>query len=394
MQNSVMLQIIPGLSSETEFVLVFTISAAISILIIIFLFRRIQKYGDYAYTNARISAMKSKIFRKDKLNSLLETRSLQNLISSLEESPYGEYLETEKGGTPDRLEPSLNKHLYHSYKKIASIAPRGMEEIFNEIGKKTDIENIETILSGKSEGLSRDEIEMDIHPRKYMSEEVYEKAISSSDVSEVLRILEDTEYGGMIEESRDIYEETGNLVFVFSNIEKKYLENVWRKVKKSDADGCEVVQEAIGIDIDIKNILTIMRCKKNEVDSEKIRDMIVPIHSGINQENVSRAIESKNIKEAVMALKKSKYEEALENGLDKYERTESILSIENKLREFLLESVRSLSIQYYSGVGPLINYLYEKETEVKNLTAIINGQAGRLEEEKIKDKLIEPEMRK
>lgn len=388
-----MLQIIPEISRTLQFIVLFTLAAAGLALLVGFLFKYVRRYGAYAYANARINAMKRALFRKDKINNLVQSQNLQNLVSLLEDSPYSEYLENVKELTPQNTERSFQYHLLDSHRKISVLAPEEIREIFLEMEKIHEVENIKTILIGKFSDIPSEKIEDRLLPSRFLSEELYEKAIEAEDMKEAAAVFKGTEYWGIINESFSEFEETRNILSMWSGLERRYERRVWETARDSEAKHSEVVREVIEMEIDIQNILTVLRCIVENVENEKIEELIVPVHSDkLDSEDLDRAIRSDDVEGAIAALEDSFYGNVLSKARIEYEETGSIFSLERMLKEFLLRKIRTLSVQYYTGVGPLIAFFHEKNTEVRNLTAIVNGKSEGLESERIEEKLLTPEV--
>lgn len=389
--NSVLLQIIPGVSKTTEFVILFTLGATASVLLIVFLFRRVRRYGAYAYTNARVNAMKGSLKRKDKLDPLIQTQTVQNFISILNDTPYASYLENIKA-EPGEVEKAFRQQLADSYNKVASIAPENVRKIYRKMEKITEIENIKIILVNKFVNTPQEEIEEKLLPKRFLPEEVYDKALKAKDFDKALAAFEETEYWEAINEVMAEVKETENLLPLWTQLEQKHWEEVRKTAKNSSAKGSEVAQEASGMKIDIMNILTVLRCVAQNTDTEEIERLLTPIYTKIDHDTLTRAMEADDVEEAAMALEDSFYGETISEALTQYGETESIFAFEKALNEFLLTKLRTLGIQNYAGTGPLTAFFYQKRAEVNNLTTIVNGISEGLKSEKISEKLITPKV--
>lgn len=375
-----------------EFIFIFVISSAAAALLLIFIFRRIRRYGSFSYTNARISAMKGSLFRKEKLDQLVEARDLQNLISHLEGSHYSSYLENLEDFTPQTLENSIYKHQANSYRKITRLAPEEVRGIFQEMERILEIKNLEAILAGKLENRSREEIERRLTTKRYIAEDVYEKLIEAESIGEAITAFEGTRYWETIDEAVSEYGETGKMLPVWFGLESKYWEETWKTAKSSSADYSDIIQKGIGMKIDVFNILFILRCKFEGINPEEIEKYTIPIHSGVEAQDISRARESEDLEGTVLAFEGTPYGEALSEALPQSQESGSIFPLEKALEEELLKKLRKLSIQHYSYAGPITAFFQEKEVEVKNLVRIINGKAHDLNSEEIRNKLIAPEV--
>lgn len=386
------LQIVGGLSKSSEYIILFTLGAAVSALLIGFLFKQIRRYGAYAYANARVNAMKGRLFKDDKLEPLIQTQNLQNLFRKLEDSEYSTYLEKIEELTSVNVERSLNHHLADVHEKISKIAPEDVKTIFQEMEKIHEIENLKTILVDRFIGKTPEETEKKLLPKKFLSEETYAKAIRAENISNAILAFENTEYGGPLEEASTEFEERKNLLPLLLSLEKKYWRKIWKTSKESNAKYSKTIQKVLSKKIDIQNILIVLRCKSQEVDSEDIKELVIPIDSELKRRILEKAIEAKSWEETFTVLEDSPYKKALSEARKKYENTKSISSSEKILNEFLLRKLRALSIEHYTEAGPLIGFFYEKNFEVKNLITIVNGKAEGLETEEIKEYLVTPEV--
>lgn len=384
---SIIGEILPGFSSPVVPIIMFILAASASVLLIVFLFRRFKRYGDYAYTNARVSAMKGKLKENDKLDPLLQTQNLQSFVSLLNETDYASYLENSET-EPIQIEWALKAGLADSFTKIYSIAPENVSNIFQELGKIVTIENINILLSSKFVDRSTEDIEERVLPEEFLSEEIYEKVLKAEDLDKALAAFEETEYWEAINEVLSEVEEKQNLLPLWTKVERKFWEDAIRKAQNSSAKGSKVVREAIGMKIDIMNILTVLRCLNQNTEAKEIEKNHIPIYSKIEGDNLERAMEMEDVKEAVVNLEDSYYGEKLSKALENYRKTGSIFSFEKSLYEFFIKKMRTMSIQNSAGAGPLTAFFFRKRMEVRNLITITNGISENLSSEKINEKLI------
>lgn len=385
--------IIPNVSTTVEFIIIFAIAAAASSLILVFIFRRVRRYGDYAYTNARIHAMKRDLFRKEKLEPLVKAPDMQSLLNLMKDSHYSPYLEKIEKVSPKNIEIRLNNHLYDSYRKILTLAPEGLKEIFKQMGRILEVKNIKTILISKFAGVPPEEIEEKLFPRKYLSDEVYDRAIEAESFREAAAAFEETEYWEIIDEALTEFEETGSLYPIWFGLEQRYWKNVWRFARSSSARYSKIVRKAISMKIDVLNILTVLRCKMDGVDPQDIERFTVDAMTEVKSQDLKRAMEAEDIQTAIRNLEGTPYGDALSEAMVGREEIKSIFFLEKTLERVLVRKLRTLAIQYNSNAGPIAAFPYEKETEVKNLIRVVNGVNEGLDPDDIREKFIEPELK-
>lgn len=353
-------------------------------------FKWIRRYGAYSYATARVSAMKSTLFRRENLTSLLQVEGLSNLMGKFLKSPYSPYVEELEEVNPVNLEYAFHDHLIDTYNKVIQFAPDEMCDILKEISKKFDVWNIKAILAFKFAGIQPKDIKEIIYLQGQIPQEVYERMIESEDIKDAITMLEGTEYWPSISKVLPEFEEHDSLLPIENALEVHYWGGVWGKLSITEVKYSEVVREAIGTEIDIYNIKLLLRCIIEKVPSEEMKNYLIPIHYHLDNQKIERMISAETIEGIINSLEETPYIDCLRKEFDKYQETGSLYTLEKSLYEFLLSKIRGISIQHYIGIGPLLAFIYEKEMEVKNLIMIINGKSEEIEPEKLKMKLINP----
>ncbi|MBS3815692.1 MAG: V-type ATPase subunit, partial [Hadesarchaea archaeon] len=217
-----------------------------------------------------------------------------------------------------------------------------------------------------------------------------DRSLKSEEFSAAVSVFAETEYWPPISEKLSEFQATGTLLPLESKLEKYYWGKVWSKIRRSTAKYTDVIKEILGMEIDIKNIKIILRCKTDEIPPDEIKDYLIPIHHKLSNEIIEEMINSRDTRSLATALEGTPYGEELSEALTEQGEEESIQDLASALDNLLLSEVRKKSIQHYVGIGPLLAFLYEKEIEVRNLTTIINGKSEGLEAEELRSKLITP----
>ncbi len=383
-------QILSEIPPILKFVIFTGLAAVASAFLVSLLYSRVQRYGAYAYSNARIKAMLGHIFRGNDLNPLVKSRDLQALVSLLEDSHYSPYLEGIEEFSPLNMEMALWRYLGEVYSRITKISPDEIEDIFSELERIRAIENIKIILIGKFAGFSPESIESELLPKKFLSERVIEQAIEANSFKEAVNAFEETEFWDIINESLTEFEETGSLLHIWFGLERNYWEGVWRRIRVSNASGSDVMENAVGMKIDIMNIMTVLRCKSEGVDPSRIEEFIIPIYYKLEERDLKGAMEADDAGEAVALLEDTEYGESFSEAMNEFEESNSVYVFERALEELHLKKLRALAIQNSTGAGPLIAFFHEKQFEVKNIITIVNGKSENKENEEIREKLVIP----
>jgi len=107
---------------------------------------------EFAYVNARIRGMRSRLLDRSLLEQLINKPDLDSLIAELEKTAYRQ--ELEKAGVLfsgiTRIEVAIRKDLVRTFRTILNfIKGEDAEKLLTIILNRWDIQNIKTILRGK-----------------------------------------------------------------------------------------------------------------------------------------------------------------------------------------------------------------------------------------------------
>ena len=132
------------------------------------------------------------------------------------------------------------------------------------------------------------------------------------------------------------------------------------------------------------NILTLLRT----LGKEQPEKYLLPCYYKLRKDYLERCLKSKTISELVGKLSESNYGKILTGALPEYEKTNSLLPFEIKLKRHVLER-NKLALQGDPfHLGTLLGYLKLKELEVENLRIIAVGVFHGFAEEEITNLLV------
>ncbi len=85
-------------------------------------------------------------------------------------------------------------------------------------------------------------------------------------------------------------------------------------------------------------------------------------------------MESPDVTNVISGLEGTKYAEALADAIGEYNETGNVAVFERALDVYLVKHAKSLASKKPLGVGPIIGYVSQKETEIKNLKIITRAK--------------------
>ena len=331
------------------------------------LYRRLKSVIPYAYPNARIRAREGNLIDKSKYQELTNSRSLEELASSMEEAGYK--VPDEKNSST--LERSLDSEMINTYSMLGEILPEEVSSVFRLLRSEWDIKNLLTIIKTRKAG---EKVELDDLTREGELKERHEEILESEDLVEALK---GTRYEDPIRE----YElEDKNMLELENKLYKDYFDRLMR-----EAENNVRMKSYFGRKIDIKNISFILRSKIEDTDKSDIKANLIDAGT-LNESSLTDMVQAENFDTAISKLEDTKYfeiiSEAEGDGLD------LVGNIERNLLKRNIELGEEVSYQDPMGVGPTVSFISKKEAEIRNLKAIVTGIKNDLNSDLIIDYLV------
>ena len=321
--------------------------------------------GKNVYASVKSYSQRGKLLKKADLQTLAESRDLEELMTRIKNTIYGDAISNlQKPYTSQSIESGLRGHLAEVHYSIAKTA--GDSDILDAYYMKFIISNLKQILKGKVLGKSQEEIETHINLRAeelIKQRDVIIKALVSKDLEETVASLNSVQFSDEISKAASLYNETKNLQ-VFDIYFDKILYKQLGRALKNTRDR-EVIK-LVGMDVDFYNLLSVIRGKFWGLDDSQIEDLIVSQTPSIPKELLQRMMAAATIRDAFAELSNTKYKNLVpdvENELDavaQFERSFEMALYNSSARSF----TKMFSFATIIGITKLTAF------EVRNLAAI------------------------
>ncbi len=344
--------------------------------------RSARKYG---YSSARANAMKSKLLDRKTMFEIANAKDMGAIISMLYEREYRREIE-EFGGLKikaDLLDFALSKNLARNLLSLSRL-PTGREKtIMQGITGKWDLYNIRLAIEAKGKRQGFESIARYILDVGRYNALAIKEAMREDSVEGMLsKLMLNSPYRKILSASLESFKKTRSTFDAVSTLDKEYYAylsrlaiELWKIEVSSSA-------RMLRMEIDTKNILTLIRAKRLEMKQAAIGPLLI---SGGNLGVAyleQLYANSKDITEIASQIKLFDLHEAVE--LFKKDPHRQLLTFEIGIRNSMLsKGIRSLGHKILS-FGTMLAYLYMKETEISTLRILINGKAYGLEESDIK----------
>ncbi|MDY6958291.1 MAG: ATP synthase A1 subunit C [Halobacteriota archaeon] len=369
-------------------VLVTIVALAVFIVIIVPILKPIiLDIAPFAYPNARIRAMESKLLPKTKLEEMIELSSVVDVLGYLEGTDYEAQFARIRGSPEEAssIELALYESRKDSYQRMISIAPDSIKEIFSARFKLYEVKLLKSVLRSLHAGVP---IEMNLTEIPVVGRLDVEAFLNLQSTEEFISKLEDTEYGTPLAEAIAIYSDKKDVQPIEMALDRFAYEKLWNVIRTVSEQNIKALKYFFGTEVDAINLRTIMRAKADGLSLDQIKDYILPMGYELNVETLNSLADMPDIEGMVSMLEGKKCGLALEEAVQRYEAKKSIIPLEMALEVHVAQTGRNVSVSQPFGIGPFVGFLCNKDVEVRNLRAIVRGIEAGVNKDLIKDMLV------
>lgn len=219
----------------------------------------------------------------DKLNTLVDADTIDEILNSLEGTEYAPLLEDavptyKETGILLPIEASLDKYVLENLLRTSATPEDDNTAYVHEyVGNMVDVANIKMILRAKADGLKFEDVEPYMVSDGYQIREWKLKDLMESEnVSGVVNGLEGTDYAPLLSESLTDYQETGSIES-FEKALDIHVNDVAKRISQKNQFG---IGPMIGYlnkkEKEIKNLKIIVRGKREQdLSASIIKEMLV-----------------------------------------------------------------------------------------------------------------------
>ena len=334
------------------------------------------------YASVKAYSKRGKLLSKSDFQTLAESRDLEELMTRIKNTVYGEAVaDVQKPYTSQNIESALRSKLADIHYSIAKTS--GNSGVLDAYYMKFIVSNLKLILKGKVLGKSQEELEthINLHAEELIKQrDVVIKALVAKDLEESVASLNSAQFGEEIAKATALYNEKKNIQ-IFDTYFDKILFQHLSGAMKNYAD--KEATKLVAMDIDFYNILSVIRGKFWGLQEDQIQDLIISTGPPA-KELLGRMMAASTVRDAFNELSSTKYKELIpqvENELDsiaEFERAFEMLIYHTSLRSF----TKMFSFATIVGITKLTSF------EVRNLAAIAFAIEQKIPTETTMSKLI------
>lgn len=339
----------------------------------------------YIYVGTRMRVRKAKLLPREEYLRMLNM-SIPEITRFIEELEYKREIDEFSNifSGIDLLEISLSWNLAKEFQTVLDITPGNLKEFTRAYLRRWDIQNVLTILRGKSQGIRNEKIKEILIPAGELDRVFLDRLLVEDSPERVVDALKTTKlYPVLTREFPSALQSKS-----FSRLENELYKQFYAKLIDSarGVKGGNLFLNYIRLDIDITNIRNLFRLR-SDVHVEDVRDMMIPGGTfsteelqrlnGINDRNefIDALMAKVTVKPLLASLESLRGEKPIrETGID-------LIKVE-------LEQMEKMSKLNPFSIHPILVYLEKKKYEVFNLRAIARGKESRLPPDRIREYLV------
>lgn len=350
--------------------------------------------SSYSSSFGRLQAISINFLSKDFIQNLVKAEDVGAITRMLESTWYGP--EIERSATlysgPELLEVATNRHLVELNKIALEATPFSGKAAIRAYFLKWDIHNIELVLSSKIIGRTITETESFlVSSRNFpagitagnIPHDEMKIILAQPSVEAVVNHLVKYKYGTILIQHLENYQKTGDLSPMMTDLLSFYYTNLLETLKFFQGDE-GIVRDLFRMQIDKKNILTLLKGKESEMDREIVKKHLVP-EGNISNDKLLDVYNSKDVDELVTRI-----EEYIKLGslIDTYMKTHNLIDFEVALDKLInsiyLKKLKNISL----SIGTIFYFIMNAENEWDNIKRIAYGKRYNLSNDRINSMLV------
>jgi V/A-type H+-transporting ATPase subunit C len=349
------------------------------------MFGRSGKKGNYAYIVARVKSKKAALLKDDAYSKML-MMSLPEISRFISESGYQKEITelTGKYSGVDLIEHATYINMARLFRSVLDSSEGDLKDMIASDLERWDIWNLKVILRGRSYGVSAEEIKEDLVPAGVLDLEHLEKLMGFETDEDILAAYQKMTEVTIPSEVLSKYKEDRNIAVIEDCLDKIYYEKLLLSIDPSSR-AKRLFQDFIRNEIDITNLETILKLKKENVPGDVILTYVVPGGKLIDKKLAAQLANAESVSAMAGDLSQLEFYEDIKDALDDAKPLREIVAALNR---YHVSQANTFSHLYPLSVIPVIDFMIHKENEVNNIRIIARGLESGLDKEVIKGLLV------
>ncbi len=344
----------------------------------------------YAYLNAKIRAMISKMLSAGDYEKMLQVDTFEECVRMLSTTSTGSELTellTKSRVDLVEVDQALTGVFVRAFKLISGCPPSNAREFLGKYLGKIDLDGLKTVIRAVHSRMRKDEALKFIISSSEKTRNEFARLIEAQSVAQLVEEVKDRALKEALTKAFPLYESTSSTVPLESSLDKALYSLLWGLIKRK-LNGIDRAhaEDLIGCRIDLNNMLVALRCKQLGLGSSALELLIVPIYHRVSI-NVDEVVKARNVLEVLNIFAPTAYKEIVRQAREAFEKESDITQLENLADRYMAHQSFREFIGYSFHIGVALAYLNLKFYELRNIKAVIVGRYENIPIQKIRSAL-------
>ncbi len=348
----------------------------------------------YGFINAKLRARISKLLDDEKLQQMVQARSLTETLGLLRGTSYETIDEVyRKTGDLKLGELEFFKIEVSIYEEITRYAEGVLLRVVRALLLRYEIDILKNAIRlFFDKNLRHRSIEAAryyVYRKKILHDISIDEIIGANRVEGIAEALKKSPYRAIVEENWENVEKTGSLFALEIAFDRFYYQNLLNETARLSQTDRRVVERLIGVEIDLQNIYWITRyIGYYNVSSDRLHTLIVPGGHNLSAGTVEDALHAENVTHFLQGILKSNYPDiSMLLSSDTRDSTSRLLLIERLLEQIMIHEVKKTLAGFPFTIGIILSYYILKRNEIRKMQTILNAKQYELSPDRIKGAL-------
>lgn len=326
---------------------------------------------DYAYLNARVTAMATGLISQQQFKELAQQPLEQvRLGTAMDELLNDSNLDIVQ------IEQLWFNRLVNDFNILIRPLRGNAQEFLVYWFRKTEVKQLKAVIRGKLSNLSAEAIVKQLIPLGHLTKLSFEQLARAEDISELLRQLENTPYLKLARQAKQSFEQQQQLYALDAAIDRYYLQGLTQRMAALPARQQERIAPLMSLLLNQFNLLWLLRYRFTyQLSAAETYYLLIPSHYGIARTTLQSLAELSNLSDAIAQLPES-VKLIIKDAT-------TIFAIEQHFSRALEQRARITLQQENFTLAKAFAYLWLRELEIRRILAVIQGKRLQLSPELI-----------
>jgi len=328
----------------------------------------------YAFINARVHGMSSKLLDTNDWNRLDACNNLESLIGILRTTEYATFLTGLKEGelTTRRVAFEIRKRLTNATNMIIKNSPEFAKPLLNLFFQINEVDNLKATLRGIQLGATWETIRYMLFPLEGYTTLPFQKMVEAGNIPNALDLLSGTRYRRALAPAIERYKQENSLFPIEVALDLDHWQETWSQVNALPQPDREIARGLLGLIIDKDNLTWAARYRiYHNLSESEIINYTLPFGNKVNDE-VIHAIASGSDLIPIVIKVFPELAGTVEMGtLGNFD----LALIETLVQRLILSKCRLVYTGVPFNIGVLLAYIIQLEYEVHDLTLLIEAKS-------------------